>query len=337
MSILAVGLRDLRKIQLGPESTPGTAVAATAVYRAPAPGVEDQRELTLVEEQLGYLSGWDRTYIAKLLAGYPMDSHPASFQQINYLFDAGIKTVSGSADGGGSDYIYTYTFPTTAQNTIKTYTIEGGDNIQAEEIEHAFVSDFTISGEAGAAVMASANWVGRQATNVSFTGALTPPTVETMLASKGKLFIDAIGGTVGSTQFSNKLLSFELAVTTGWQPVFTIDGNLYFTGIKCVMPEILLTVTMEHHADSQTEKTNWRNETSRLIQLLIEGSAFGTGGAQYDNHSLVLDMAGKWDSFDILGEQDGNDVITGTFRSRYNATSTSFAEFALVNELSAIP
>jgi hypothetical protein len=35
-------------------------------------------------------------------------------------------------------------------------------------------------------------------------------------------------------------------------------------------------------------------------------------------------MAGKWDNFNKIGERDGNDIVEGTFRARYNSTAARF-------------
>jgi len=109
--------------------------------------IEDQSEQVEVEEHVGYISGVDRTYVPKLLAALSMEAVPATFEQLPYLCEAGIKAIgTGATDGAGSDRVYTYTLPTTALNTIKTYTIEGGDNQQAEEMEYCFVEDLELSG-----------------------------------------------------------------------------------------------------------------------------------------------------------------------------------------------
>jgi hypothetical protein len=337
MSIFSVGLKALRKIQLGRESTVGTAVAATTIWRGPGVGLEDQLELTFAQEDVGYLSGTDRTYIAKLLAAIAFDETEATFEQLPHILEAGVRTDTPAQDGTGSGYIYEYIFPTTAQNTIKTYTIEAGDNQQAEEMAHAFVSEFKLAGKAGEALKMSATWLGRQATNTTFTGALTPVTVEEILASKGALYIDAVGGTIGSTQVTNTLLDTELTVKTGWVPVFTHDGELYFSGIKNTGPEVLLKLTYEHNSSAVTEKTAWRNQTPRQMRLLYTGGALGTPGTAHSNKKLIIDIAGKYEKFDVLGEQNGNDVLTCTLRGRYNATADLFCETTVVNELTALP
>lgn len=330
------GVRALRKIQLGVESAKGTAVAATALWRGQGV-IEDQTEVMFPEEDIGYLSGIDRSYIPRNLAAITFEQTPATFEQLGYVLDAGVKTVSGVQDGAGSDYTYTYTFPTSAANSIKTYTIEGGDDQQAEEIEFAFVKSFTLAGAAGEAWTVTADWAGRQVSTASFTGSISVPTVEEILFQKGKLYIDAIGGTIGSTQKSSTLLNAELAVTTGWQEYFTADGNLYFTGHKSTKPEVLLTLTFEHDGTSVAEKANWLAETARLIRILVEGSTVSTPGTTYSKKTLIIDLAGKWERFEALDEQDGNDIVTGRFRAAYDPTSASFAEIVVVNELSALP
>jgi len=330
------GIKALRKIQLGAETTAGTAVAATTIWRGVGT-MEDKREVVFPDEDVGYLSGVDRTYIPKLLAVLSMDETPATFEQLGYILEAGVKKVTPSQDGTGSDYIYTYTLPTTAVNTIRTYTIEGGDNQQEEESPYFFVDSFKLSGQAGEAWKMSANWQGQQVTASSFTGSLSLPSVEEILFSKSSLYIDAAGGTIGSTQKSSTFLSASLDVDTGIQPVFTADGNLYFTFTKSTQPEVTLDITFEHDGTATAEKTNWRNETARQIRILAQGSSVSTAGTTYSVKTMNIDLAGKWETFEKLGERNGNDVVAGKFRARYNSTAALFAEILLVNDLSALP
>lgn len=330
------GIKALRKIQLGRESTAGTAVAASTIWRGMGT-IEDQRETVFPEEDIGILGGVDRTYVPKLLAAISMGSIPATFEQLPHILEAGVRTDAPAQDGAGTDYIYEYIFPTTAANTIKTYTIEGGDNQAVEEMEYGFVTGFTLEGSAGEALMMSAEWQGRQVATSAFTGALTLPTVEEILVSKGKLYIDDDDGTIGTTQKTSTLLSLTLNVNTGLTAVFTADGSLYFTFVKGVAPEITLDVTFEHDGTATAEKANWRAQTARQIRLIFEGSTVGTPGTTYSKKTLIIDLAGKWESFSALEDQDGNDIVTGTFRARYNATAALFAAITVVNELSALP
>ena len=101
------GIRSLRKVQIGLESTSGTAVAATAIYRGQA-AIDDQSNPVFPVEDVGYLSGTDRAYIPKKVVNITFPSHEATFEQLPYHLAAGIKNVvNGVANGGTSNgYIY---------------------------------------------------------------------------------------------------------------------------------------------------------------------------------------------------------------------------------------
>jgi hypothetical protein len=335
------GIKAYRKIQLGVENPAGTAAAATALWRGKGVPKDDLKQ-NWPEEDIGYVSGVDRSYIPQLLAGLEMEETEATFEQLPYLGAAGIKNVvTGSADGGGSDKIYAYPFPTTSANTIKTYTLEGGDDQQEEEMEYSFVSEFKLSGKGGpdlSAVMMSAMWIGRQLTASSFTGAIAVPSVEEILFGKSKLYIDAVSGTIGTTQQVGTFLGFEFNVKTGWVPRFSGDGNLYFTRIAHVREamEILCKITFEHDSYATAQKTAWRSKTSKQIRIDIDGNAVTTPGTSFSTKKLRIDLAGRWDTWDKIGEQNGNDILTGTFRAKYNATAALFAEMKVVNELASL-
>jgi hypothetical protein len=330
------GIKALQKVQLGRETTAGTAVAASTRWRGQG-ALEDQRETVFAEEDVGLLIGTDRTYVPRLGGAISMTGD-ASFEQLPHIFEAGIATATPAADGAGSGYVYTYPIPTTQGGTIKSYTIEGGDNEGAEEMEFCFVDNFTISGAAGEAFQVSAEWMGRQVTPTTFTAAATAsiPTVEEMLVSKTKLYIDAATGTAGTTQVSNTLLNVNLSVDTGQQPVYTADGELYFSFVKQVAPEIVLTLTYEHNSSAVAEKVAYRAETARQIRLLCEGSDLTTAG-DYSAKTMIIDLVGKYESFGSLEDADGNDTVSCTFRGRYNSDADTAGQFIIVNELSAIP
>lgn len=402
------GIRKLGKIQLGQESTAGTKVNATAIWRGTGT-VEDQREIITPDENVGYLAPLDRTYCPKYAAAMTLDDTPATFEQILYPLNAGIKAVtSGAADGGGSGKVYAFALPTTTANTIKTFSVEAGDNQAVEYGTYGFVNTLKLSGKPGEALMVSSDWMLRDCdynqyaadTSISFTSTgsvihrasgwanfaagqavavtgtannnttftississgsivasaapttessgsavtvqqtFTPSislaTVEEILFSKGKLYIDAVGDTIGVSQKSSTFLGMELTITTGWVAKHTGDGNLYFTFAKSTPPEVTLDITFEHDDNSKAEKTYMRAQTARKLRLLWEGTALTTA-ATYTYKSLIIDLAGKWEKFSTLDEEDGNNIVTGTFRAGYDSTASLFASITVVNQLASL-
>ena len=331
------GIKALRKLQFGRETTAGTITTPTFIWRGMGT-IADTREVKFPEEDIGYLGGTTRSYTPQLSGELLIESVPATFEMFPHLLEMGIKTATPSIDGTtGSGYIYAYTLPTTAAQTIKTYTIEGGDNQEAEVMEYCHVTDFTLTGDERQAWMIGANIKGRQVALQAFTGSVTVPTVEEMLFQKTRLYIDAIGGSWGGTVKSNSLIAAQLTVKTGMTAKFTADGNLYFSFVQTLAPEVRLRLTFEHDAVSAAQKVNWRAETPVLIRLDISGSTLATPGTLYSTKKCLIDLAGKWESFKKIGDRNGNDVLEGEFLARYDSTGSKYGTITVVNTLSALP
>lgn len=331
------GVKFLRKLQIGKEAStdPGTAVAATALLRYEGMW-KDDLVIEFPVENVGYIGGRDRSYLSQYLGSMEM-AGAATFEQFPYILEAGIGTVTPTTDSG-TGYIYTYDFPTTSQGNISTYTIEGGDDQQEEEATYAYCSEFTLSGRFGEAWQLSSNWFGRQVSPGTYTPSsdVAATEVEEMLFQKSKLYIDASTDTIGTTQKSMTFLEAELRVNTGWRHQFTGDGSLSFSFIKRPEIDVELDITFEHDGSATAEKTAWRAQGSRLIRIICEGSALGTPGA-YTYKTCRIDLAGKWMTFDVIDELDGNDIVKGTFKARYNADAALYGQILIVNELVTIP
>lgn len=327
------GIKALRRIQYGQESTgtAGTAVASTGTLRMNGT-IEDLRETVFVDEQIGIIGGADRTYYPKLGGQLDVEGE-ATFEQFPIILGASIQDSTGVADGVGSGYVYTFNFPTTTKNTIFTYTLEGGDDNEAEEVEYCYVSEWQLSGRYGEAWNLSATWLGRQVSTSTFTASTDAVlyAVDEMLFGKTKLYIDDDTGTIGTTLRSNTLMEATLSYTSGWIQKFTADGVLYFSRIEQVGDECTLEITFEHDAIGTAMKSAWRAGTGQAVKLLIEGSALTSSGT-YSVRTVVINLYGKWESFDKIDEVDGNDIIKGTLRCRYSTNAGAKGSIVVVNE-----
>lgn len=334
------GIKALRKIQLGRESTAGTAVAATTVWRGIGV-LTDAREIVFPDENVGILGKLTRAYSPKYAAAIELSEVEATFEQIAHLLEMGIMTATPDRDdvGGyadtGSGYIRTYNLPTTAANTIKTYTIQGGDNQRADIAEYCFAEKITLSGKGGEAVMMSADIVARQASDGEFTGSLSIPTVEEVIFSKGVMSIDANTGDFGDTEKANTLLEFKLEIDTGLRARFAAVGDKYFSHLNQVSPSIELMLKMEHNSIAEAEITAARAQTPRLVQLLFAGSALTTPG-DYSYKTLTLNIPGVYKEIPPLDDDDGSDIVELALVGGYDATEASAGSIVVVNEIASM-
>lgn len=339
---MAPGIKRLQKTQIGKETTSGTAVPATTLWRGAGSTLDDQRVIEYVEEMVGIIDGADRTIIPKLLGGLELSETPLTFEQFPYLTAMAIGgPVTGAADGSGTDLIYLTNIPTTAKPTLKSYTIQGGDDFEVEQMEYAVCTKFSISGKAGEAVKMAATLMGRQVARISaFTGSLSIPSVEEALCSKGKVYLDAIGGSYGTTQLTNTILEFKLDFTFKWIPKFTMDGNLYFSYLVYGGHSVTGSLVFEHDTNvsgSGGAKADWRAQTPKLLRIDLIGNAVGTAGTTYTTKKCIVDLPIKYTKASPIGDRDGNDIVEMAFTSKYNTTAGNAGKFIVVNELSALP
>lgn len=342
---MAVGIKRLRRIHLGKEVTPGTAVAATTRWRGGATMLDDQRKIEEIEEWIGVIDGADRTAVVQLMGMLALDEVPATSEQFQYLAAMGFGgPTTGSADGAGSDKIYTTNTPTTAKPTAVPYTIQGGDDFEQEVMEYAVCTKISLKGAMGQTARMSGTLMGRQVARLGsgFSAGATIPSIGAgeFPTQKGKLYIDAIGGTYGTTQVSNLLIAFQVDYEIYWQPVFTMDGNLYYSYPSYRGHKISGTLSYLHDtgADGNTgELADFRAQTPELMRLELNGDTVTSPGTTYSNRKIIIDAPIKYLNPGPLGEDNGNDIRVMKFRSRYNTTAGNAGKFVVVNELASLP
>lgn len=331
------GIKALNKIQLGRESTAGDAVAATTIWRGPAIMPLDDRKQIMPDENVGISSKIARQYTPMYLASLEFQETEATFEQLPHILEAGLNTASATQDGAGTGYTYTYNLPSGDAGTLKHYTIEGGDNKTAEEMEYAFVKDFTLSGKYGEAWFMSANWIARQSAVSSFTGALSIPTVDEVLFQKTKLYIDDSTGTIGTTQIVNSLLEATIKIETGWKAQHTADGNLYFSYPEFTGLKGSIEMTLLHNTTTAAERVKWRSDTPRQIKLIALGDALTTPGV-FATKTLDMRFAGIYTKFSPPNDEDeGSNVYKVTFELAYDSTAALLGQILVTNELTSLP
>jgi hypothetical protein len=288
------------------------------------------------KEEIGQFFGKGRVYEQSKLASLDMQAVEATFEQIPYIFEAGIKaqTTATTADAG-SGKVYTYAFGMTAANALSTYTIEAGDNQRVDEMEYAYVEKFSLAGATKEALKMSATWAGRQMTDAEFTTTATVPTVEEILFAKGKLFIDTSGGTIGTTQKTTTWLGIQIDVDTGNNAIWSGDGNSYYTFVKNVGASIKGKMTLEHDTFGEAELGFARTGAARLVRMIWLGTALTTTGTTHTTKKLIFDSAIVYDNVPDVADKDGNDTVVLSWHS-VDAGSI-VPTFTVVNQLATLP
>lgn len=331
-----MGQTALRVAQVGKETTFGTAVAATAKLMAL---MNLSAKPLVTNTQRRYLQGdyapahdsiqTDRRGQVAVSGDFTFEDSPL------YMLSALKGGVTGT--GVGADKTWTFPFPLTADPALESRTWEVYDGTQEYEVPGGLIESFSLSGGTAqdSVVQFEARIIGVDCVKSTLTPALANRVVEKLAGSMCKLYIDALGGTIGSTQKTGTLISWKLDVNTGVHLKKFSDGALTPSDKGNNVPSAVLSATAEFNATSVAEMDARIANTGRLYR--VEGLGSLITGAIYK--TLRIDIAGDiTDTSDLWGDRDGNTTLDFTLSSRLDAgTFAKYAQIVIINALATMP
>lgn len=341
------GVTALEKTLIGVESPNGTGNVTTH-WRGTGK-IKDRRTVVFPPQRVGKIGGITNGYTPKT-GGEVLLEDVATFQNLCYLFNAGIYATSPTTDTSSAQ-IRTWNVQTSSSDPLSSsdlvcLAVESGDNNAAEKVQYAFVREYTETGKQGEGLQVSATLESRSPSTCTFTAVTDTDfqnPAQPILCSMVSLAIDPSSDTPGTTPKTLTYLEHTLRHTTGWVAQPARDGRTDFSDLKRIDDEMLLDVVFEHNGVALAEKDAWKNQTERVIQLKFTGNALTStdAGATYDHYEYIRKMYGTWQTFGAEGleEQDGDNIYRGTFRVAHaiNSGAAYKAIVVLVNESSALP
>ena len=303
----SLGTRRGSKIQLGVETTAGTEVDATLIWRGPFADFEDEGVPVFIEEDVGMFAKPDRTMIPFTGGTLSMPDQVATFEGMVYILQAGIDHVGTQG---------TWSFPTSVGLSPKTYTLETGDDYNAAVGAYGFVEEFRIFGNVKDGLKMSAKWRVRVA---DYTGSFTAlgggnlADWEAILFQTAVLSIDTVGS-LGTTPQTGTLIEMDFKCTTGLQAYWSGDGALYFYATKFVGLDAVMDITFEHDAFAEGARTAMKAETAKDLRLKFTNLAAKV---------FQIDLHGKFSKIASIDERDGNNILKGTFEAKWDIDEAS--------------
>lgn len=328
------GMWPLNVCQIGREATPGTSVAATTIWRGPFGGWDDDRKTEDIAEDVGTFGFTERTVDTFQGAKIPFPQGVAHFEQLLYLHAGSVGEVSATGTG---PYIYSYAASLgDTPNTLKAHTLRVG-NVQVSTdlglFTRAYPMEWELSGNQQETWKISGTWVAPRKQSGSFTAGLSLPSWNPMVFGYSKLYIDATGGTIGTTQKSGVLMGFSLKYDPQieWVPVG--DGTLYAVAYKIGRPVITFTLTLEVEENSgvslvAAERAFYDSKTIRLFRIDCSPSA---------SLGMVMDFAGQYTKVGAY-QKAGQNNTTCQFEGKvlYSSADSLFWENVITCGLATI-
>lgn len=321
------GIRALRKIQFGTEATnaPGTAVDATA-FVVGTLGMKLEQELYMPDDlETGNLASFERSQVIAREATLPFESD-ATYEQLMYMLNMAVEIPVITAASGNDPTIWTYAPNYTAANSLQTFTVEYGDDVQQWRAEFVSCRQLELSGQVGDVVKVNADLFGRQvmpaAAGSSFTGFtanINPISRETIKMGTAQLYVNDSWGNVGTTEAGATLVDFNWRFMTGLSPMKFADNQLYFTELAQAKRHVELDMTVALNSGTSGWFTRFLEQTLTVMELRFTGTET-IAMANDSVKQLKLQTGGKITEFNELTEREGQDIVKVKLVSEYDST-----------------
>jgi hypothetical protein len=289
--------RDI--IQIGKETTVGTVVPATRKAYARNVRFTKEREPRVHEFATGTRDNVRAFTQGPVQAGGGLVIPMSSTELIEWLL-CGVQGGVTPTTPGGATTTRLWTFkPST---TLDSMTIERNDGARLRTLAGVRVNQFTISGSVGGAQEVTMDLFGTDlATLGSLTGALADRTPEFYEGWETKAYIEAFGGTPGTTAIEgDALLSWNIQIQNNLGRKYTANNTL--AASSTTVGKIGITATFQIEAASAraaTEYSNWDTGTQRMIRLEFGNNKIWETTLK---SFVTIDLPGAWTAVDLNGE-----------------------------------
>lgn len=201
-------LKDLLSVQVGKQTLIGTAVAGTAKLM----GVTDCQftpinDAERLKEIRGSLAPAYNVVLTKIGATGKLSMY-GSYQDINYLVESLLGTISPT---GANPYVRAVAAPVGTVPTPRIQTLIWGDGTNCYKATGMLVTKLTIKGASNAPLMVEADWIAYSVTTGSLAG-LSDRSISVAMSQDALLYVDAWGGTIGSTAIAAIAWDFQLVI-----------------------------------------------------------------------------------------------------------------------------
>lgn len=332
------GVQLLSYLQLGKETTAGTAVAATRQLYPDGTGIWNLDRMRTRHPSANRGTRSNQTHVTQqgVRLDIPFRTAPdvgVAYDELIYPFSQLDGGVTGT--GATADKTWAFTPSQTGANAQESFTIEFGDDIQNYEAAYCQASDFTLSFGVDDLTQLEMNWFGRQSTKSTKTAVAANNAVKIPGHLWTIKFATAQSGLAGASVSANFLVGASLNVQTGLVRRKYNDGNAYFGQTVEALPiGGTLDLKVESTALAVSEfYDKAAADTIDFIRLKATGPVLG--GAFYD---AQIDLCVSYDDPQVIGEEsDGVNLYNVHAELMYDSTwGTSLAP-TVVNSLAAIP
>jgi len=316
--------------QIGMETTPGTAVAATR--RLPAlsitPGIQTAiNSFKPVGGKFNTVGALGKEWVEASYEG------PLCYNHLTYLLNSLLTTDAPAQQGATAAYKWEFVPAQNAMDDPVTFTVEQGSDVRAGKFTYGLVNGFTLEIDREAANV-SGSMIGQAyQDNITMTASgVTDVPVQPVQPTEIDVYLDSTAAGVGSTKLT-RALSLSIEMADRYAPVWTLNSAVDgFVAHVETAPTATVTLLVEADEQGMGLLTAMRAGSKRFLRLKATGPVIADTYA----YSLTWDMGVLVREVGEFSDEDGVYAIEWTFDIAYDATWQKAMTVALVNTISAL-
>lgn len=314
-------------VQVGIETTPGTAVAANRFL--PSVMVEMGMEGGLTEQRgsgnkfpVNYIPGKENS-TAKI-SGNP------TYDELLYLAVANLNYAAGVQNGATTAYTWTLSPSSIAEdNALKTLTIEMGSALRAHKIANGRVTELVLSGTRDSIDLSGTAMGGLFTDGITLTATPTAVPQIPVVPKHISVYMDDTSAGLGTTKLL-RVLSWEWGVRNRFAPLWVVDAaqTSYAAAIE---QAIDASVKIKVMADAQGMGLLTAARIAQKKFIRIEAVSDQNAGTAFP-YKMTLDCCAEVKTLPgSIADQDGVYAIEWELGMVHDVTWGKALDFKLVN------
>ncbi len=309
----------LQVIQLGVESTAGSAVPASKRLRSMRVTLQPQANIDeFIPSGYKYpvLTAMNQEWTAASFEGEP------TYQEIIYPFSSIINGATASAVGtaaSGTAFVWNFSSNTTALDTPKTYTIERGDSNAARRFAHGLFNSITIDVSRTDTAI-NGDMVGhRLESGIALSGTAVELPLTPILGNQFKLYLEDSQAALGTASALQRAFNLNISIGPRHTPIWPInsDNASFATTVEGMAPGLQVQLTLgAGSVGFEDMMTVMRNGSRKFLRAeAIGGSIAGTS-----NYKFTFDFSGEVTAAPTMEDMEDVGVAQWTLRGIHDQT-----------------
>lgn len=305
------GQMPLAKMQVGREVIAGTSVAATRKQPIISGNLTEHVERTFPQEQRESFVANHRSFATKRYVEITGMEVAPTYEDLPWYCNFAISCNMSGAPTAVTARRYDFSTNATV-NDLGTATLQVGDDTDTFIVNMGIVTRMELTIAKNSPSTLTLDWLGQKATSGSFTSNLSDRVVEDINGVTAVAYIDAQGGTIGTTQVTN-VIDAKVSIETKQTQFWGFNGDLtpvdvYRNAARAAAVEMKLAFLDTTEYDAYQTSFDPDTAVHRKIRLYVTGSDIA-GSSPTTPKSLTVDLYTVWEEAPF-GEEDGLRVVS---------------------------